>query len=303
MISGPKKNRLVFFGNERLVSGLESTDTPILRGLIEHGYDIAAIVAHHSDGTSRRGRPLEVAEVAREHSIPLLTPDRPSDIANELTSLESEAAVLVAYGRIVPQSVIDIFPKGIINVHPSLLPRYRGPTPLESPIISGDTESGVSIMQLSSKMDAGPVYAQQTIPVEETDTKFDLYRKASDTSCSLLLRTLPQILNGSLNATPQNDADASYCSLLSKQDGMLDPLTQTAVDAERRVRAYLGFPKSRLTVRQYPIIVTKAHVTTEQKTPLDVMFSDGNYLSIDELVAPSGKHMDAAAFLRGYAAS
>lgn len=302
MTSGQTKTRLVFFGNERLVSGIKQTNASILRGLIDQGYDIAAIVAHHTDAKSRNARQLEVAVIAEENAIPLLTPKNPLECYDELAAMHADAAILVAYGRIIPQKLIDLFPRGIINVHPSLLPHYRGSTPLEAPILHGDTTSGVSIMQLTAAMDAGPVYAQASFPIEPIDTKFDLYEKATVLATKLLLDALPKILDGSLLPATQNDADASYCPLLSKADGYLSPTTQTATEAERCVRAFLGFPKSRLTVLGHQIIITKAHLASQQKTPLDVMFSDGAYLSIDELTAPSGKTMNAEAFLRGYAA-
>lgn len=302
MNSGPTKIKIVFFGNERLVSGLKSTEAPILSGLIERGYDIVAIVAHHTDTASRGNRPLEVATIATAHGIPLLTPRNPTDIYDQLAGFNANIAVLVAYGRIIPQAVIDLFPKGIVNIHPSLLPTYRGSTPIEAPILNDDTKSGVSIMSLAAKMDAGPVYAQAEFDVSPTDNKFDIYHKAAALSASLLFDTLPDILDDSAQATPQDESQATYCPLLTKADGTLDPETQTATDAERRVRAFLGFPKTRLTVLGHQIIVTEAHVTLEQKTPLDVMFSDGKYLTIDSLIAPSGKTMSADAFLNGYAA-
>lgn len=302
MSSGKISPKLVFFGNERLVSGLTSTDAPMLRGLIDRGYKIVAIVAHHSDTKSRNGRPLEVAEIAKQHDILLLTPDKPAEIREQLIALQAEAAILVAYGRIVPQSIIDIFPQGIINIHPSLLPHYRGPTPIESPIVNGDTSSGVSIIQLSAKMDAGAIYTQQSFAIAPTDTKFDVYKKAATLGATLLFDSLPKILDSSLIPKKQNEADATYCQLLSKEDGVLDPTKMTASEADRRVRAFLGYPKTRLTVLDHSVIITKSHVTDHQKASLDVKFSDGDYLAIDELVAPSGKKMSAAAFLNGYAA-
>lgn len=293
---------LLFFGNERLVSGLTKTDAPILQGLIDRGYTIKAVISHHSDGQSRNNRSLEVADIATAHGIPVLLPNRPTDTADQIASYNADAAILVAYGRIIPQSIIDLLPLGIINIHPSLLPKYRGPTPIESAIINGDHETGVSIMQLSSGMDSGPVYGQATIPLTGTETKFDLYERVAGTSSELLFSLLPQILDGSLTPIKQNDADASYCQLLSKADGVLDLSTLSAVDADRRVRAYLGFPKTKLTLLGQDCIITKSHVEQQQKTPLDVVCRDGAFLSIDELIAPSGRHMNAASFLNGYAA-
>jgi methionyl-tRNA formyltransferase len=293
---------IIFFGNERLVSGLKTTNAPVLTSLIEHGYHIAAVVSHHTDGASRNNRELEVAQIAKEHNIPVLLPNRPADIKEQLIGLEADAAVLAAYGRIIPQSVIDIFPKGIINIHPSLLPKYRGPTPIESAIENGDSQTGISIMQLSAGMDEGPVYAQTIIPLHDTETKFELYNQLADKSAGLLLDILPSILDGSLQPQPQDNAHATYCQLLTKADSRLEPSTLNAAQAERRVRAHLVFPKTKLTVLNHDIIITKAHVSGQKKTPLDILCQDGAFLSIDELIAPSGRRMDGEAFLRGYAA-
>lgn len=293
--------KIIFFGNERLVSGLPSSDAPILRGLIDAGYDIVAIVSHHTEAKSRNARPLEVAELAQQHKIPLHLPEKPLDIYAELVAYNADAAILVAYGRIIPQKVIDIFPLGIINVHPSLLPKYRGPTPIESPILNGDDSTGVSIMLLTAGMDEGPVFVQDAFPIEATDTKFEIYERAKKLSCRLLLEVLPAILDKTLTPTAQDHTKATYSSLLNKADGVLDPLLMTATQAERMVRAYLGFPKTRMVINETPIIVTKAHTSDEERTLLDVTFSDGVILSIDEVIAPSGKRMDAASFLRGYA--
>jgi methionyl-tRNA formyltransferase len=293
---------LIFFGNERLVSGLPSTDAPILRALVAEGYKIAAVVSHHSDSQSRNNRELEVAVVAREHNIPVLLPDNPADISEQLQAMNADAAVLVAYGRIIPQAIIDIFPNGIINIHPSLLPVYRGSTPVESAIENGDTESGVSIMKLTSTMDAGPIYAQSKIVLNGTETKFDLYSKLIPTSVALLLSTLPSIIDGSLQPQPQNESKVTYSKLLSKSDSLLDTANYSAQQCERLVRAHLGFPKTKTTALGHDIIITKAHVVSEAKTALDLKCSDDMYLSIDKLVAPSGRTMNATAFLNGYTA-
>ena len=103
----PQSKTLLFFGNERLVSGLKATNAPVLRALIKNGYTIAAVVSHHTDGQSRSNRPLEVAEVAEEHGIPVLLPNKPAEIIDTLAHFKADAAILVAYGRIIPQRIID----------------------------------------------------------------------------------------------------------------------------------------------------------------------------------------------------
>ncbi len=294
-----KSKTLVFFGNERLVSGLKVTNAPILHSLINEGYNISAIVAHHRDSKSRTNRPLEVASIAKKYNIALLTPSHLPEIYDKLISLNAEAGVLVAYGQIIPQNIIDIFPKGIINIHPSLLPKYRGPTPIEATIANGDKKAGVSIMKLVTSMDKGPIYKQASISLKGNETKFDLYNTIIKKSTHLLLSTLPDILNESLKPLPQDSKNATYCALFTKKDSELD--LSSSKKAERLVRAHLGFPKSKVTIKGMPIIVTESHVTHTPKTLLDLKCKDGTFLSVDKLIAPSGKTLSAQDFLRGYA--
>jgi methionyl-tRNA formyltransferase len=292
---------LVFFGNERLLTGLASTDAPILSGLIDQGYNVAAVVAHYNESKSRDKRPLEVAAIAEEHDIPVLLPDGPADIYDQLAAFHADAAVLVAYGRIVPQNIIDLFPLGIINIHPSLLPKYRGSTPIESAILNGDTTTGVSIMSLSAKMDAGPVYDRVEIPLSSAETKFEAYEKISKAGSTLFFEILPSILSGELKPQPQV-GQPIYCQLLTKADALPDVSKYTAIELDRRVRANLVFPKTKMTVAGHLVIVTKAHVVESTESPLNIACKDATYLHIDELIAPSGRTMNAAAFLNGYAA-
>ena len=290
-------DRIIFFGTEAF-----SADA--LRALIASNFNVVAVVTK-PDQPKGRGHKLTeplVKTIAREHDIPVWQPTKLADVAEQITSLQPVAGVLVSYGKIIPQSIIDLFTPGIINVHPSLLPRYRGPSPIEAAIMHRDNQTGVTIMQLSAAMDAGPIYAQRIIPLDHTETKPALYATLSRIGNQLLIDTLPDILSGALTPTPQNDADATYCSLLSKQDGLLDPADLTAVQAEARVRAFLGFPRTRLPLGDQTliIIITRAHVSKTAETPLSVQFSDGNYLTPAELIAPSGKTMTAEAFLRGH---
>ena len=288
-------DRIIFFGTEAF-----SADA--LRALIASNFNVVAVVTK-PDQPKGRGHKLTeplVKTIAREHDIPVWQPTKLADVAEQITSLQPVAGVLVSYGKIIPQSIIDLFTPGIINVHPSLLPRYRGPSPIEAAIIHHDNQTGVTIMQLSAAMDAGPIYAQRIIPLDHTETKPALYATLSRIGNQLLVDTLPDILSGALTPTPQNDADATYCSLLSKQDGLLDPADLTAVQAEARVRAFLGFPRTRLPLGDQTLIITRAHVSKTAETPLSVQFSDGNYLIPDELIVASGKTMPAEAFLRGH---
>jgi methionyl-tRNA formyltransferase len=287
--------KIIFFGTEDF-------SLTALTGLIEAGYTIAAVVTK-PDSKKGRGQQLvapAVKVLATRHNIPVWQPEKLTDIADDIRALGSVTGVLVSYGKIVPQSIIDLFTPGIVNVHPSLLPRYRGPSPIESAIKNGDATTGVSIMQLSARMDAGPVYTAKEHPLLGTETRPELYHALADVGTNLLLESLPAIIDGSLQPTPQDEDNASYCQLLEKSSANLDLTTLTASEAERIVRAHIGFPKSKVTVAGHTIIITKAHVSQHQKTPLDLVCQDGAYLSVDELVAPSGRQMSGDAFLRGY---
>jgi methionyl-tRNA formyltransferase len=294
--------KILFFGNERLVSGLAKTDAPVLNGLIERNYDVRAIISHHSDSKSRNNRELEVAKIGEKHHISVLLPNRPTDIIEDIKSFDADIAILVAYGRIIPQRIIDLFPKGIINIHPSLLPKYRGPTPIESAILNGDTETGVSIMLLTAGMDSGPVFGQTRLPLSGVEDKFEIYHKLSKAGADLLFHLLPSIINGSLQPKQQDGTKATYCKLLTKEEAWLNPSSLTALEANQRVRAFLNFPKTKITILGHTTIITKAHVSTVQSTPLDIKCQDGAFISIEELIAPSGRRMSAKAFLQGYAA-
>ncbi|HEX7484361.1 MAG TPA: methionyl-tRNA formyltransferase [Candidatus Saccharimonadales bacterium] len=289
--------KIIFFGTEDF-------SLTALTGLIEAGYTIAAVVTK-PDSKKGRGQQLvapAVKALATRHNIPVWQPQTLTDIIDDVRALGQVTGVLVSYGKIVPQSIIDLFTPGIINVHPSLLPKYRGPSPIESAIKNGDKVTGVSIMQVSARMDAGPVYTAKEHALQGTETRPELYHALADIGTNLLLESLPGITNGSLHATPQNEAAASYCQLLEKNSTNLDLSTLTAPQAERIIRAHIGFPKSKLTIDGNTVIIIKSHISDQQKTPLDVLCQDGAYLSIDELIAPSGRQMTSEAYLRGYAA-
>lgn len=286
---------IVFFGTEEhsLIA---------LRGLVESGMPVAAVVTK-PDAAKGRGKKLTSPAVkvyAEEHNIPVWQPTKLKDIAEGIQELNNPVGILVSYGKIIPKKTLELFTPGIINVHPSLLPKYRGPSPIESAIVNRDNKTGVTIMCLVSAMDAGPIYLQVPYALDFTETKPELYDTLFTLGTNLLISKLSAILSGELQPIPQDDNDASYCALLSKEDGNLDLTALTPGEAEARVRAYLGYPRTRVTIGEYNIIVTKAHGVMTQKTPLDLECANGAFLSIDELIAPSGKTMSANDFLRGY---
>jgi methionyl-tRNA formyltransferase len=299
--------KILFFGNERLATGVRTT-APALRGLIAHGYEVpAVIVAQSLGGKSRRERELEIAAVARQHNIPLLSPSDLTDAKHELASFGAEAAVLIAYGKIIPPAVLDLFPAGIINIHPSLLPAHRGSTPLESVILDDVRETGVSLMRLSEKMDAGPLYAQKIVALSDHETKQALADQLSAIGTDMLLQNLPAILDGSLEPGAQNEAGATYDHLITKPDGQID-WAKPATRLEREIRAYAGWPRSRAKLGNLDVIITQAHVGTGAGKPGELqienqqlgIYTSENLIIIDSLIPLGKKEMPSAAFLAGY---
>jgi methionyl-tRNA formyltransferase len=274
-----------------------------LKNLVGSGYYIAAVVTK-PDSKSGRGQQLEmpaVKEFALKNNIEVWQPEQVSEINEEIKKLGSDVTgVLVSYGKIIPSSTIDLFKPGIINVHPSLLPKYRGPTPIESAILNGDSITGVSVMKLTPGMDDGPIYGQIVHQLSGGETRVSLRKSLADAGTMTLITLLPNILDGLIQPIPQNDSDAIYCKLLSKNDSLLNPDKVTAIEAERQIRAFLEFPKSKIDVLGHTVVVTKAHISDEQKSSLDIKCSDGNILAIDELIAPSGNKITAREFINGY---
>ena len=289
-----QSSRLVFFGTEDF-SGVS------LKKLITSGQNVVAVVTKPDTprGRGQQLMPPGVKKIASQHKIPVLQPEKISDIADTVAKFKPTHGILVAYGKIIPQSFIDLFPGGIINLHPSLLPKYRGPSPIESAIINGDKKTGVSLMLLTSKMDAGPVFAQKEYPLEPSTNRLELYQQLSEFGAQFLDDKLDKILAGDIQPTAQQDKDATYCKLLTKSDGFID-WEAPAAQIEKQVRAFLGFPRSQASVFGHNVIVTKARLASSASDGDLVVKCGQGYLEIQELVAPSGKTISGEAFLRGY---
>lgn len=297
--------QVIFFGNERLATGV-TTELPVLKALLSSGYQVPAIVvAQGTVGSSRKERPLEILAFAEAHSIDLLY-----DL-DAIGSYHADAGVLAAYGKLVPEAIIKSLPGGIVNLHPSLLPLHRGPVPIEATILAGDSQTGVSLMQLSATMDTGPVYIQASVELNGQETKQQLADELGSLGAKLLSENLSAILDGSLAATPQNDSLATYDKRLTKSDSWLDA-QKPAEQLAREVRAYAGWPRSRLTIAslQLDITVTSARVldVPSHGRAGDIFVTDrllclqtaSGVLALDRLIPVGKAEMSATAFLAGY---
>lgn len=286
---------IIFFGTEDF-------SLTALQALVEADFSIGAVVTKPD---TKRGRHQTltapaVKTYALAHHIPVWQPTALRDIAADIQRFDRPVGVLVSYGKIIPQSIIDLFQPGIINLHPSLLPLYRGPSPIEAVIRNRDQQTGISLMLLSAAMDAGPVYTQVPYQLSGHETQDELYHTLGCIGAKVLVEQLPRILDGTLQPHTQDDSNATYTHLLRKADGTIDPQHHNAAEAEAMVRAYASYPRARLAIGTHQCIITAAHIAHTNDAPLCQRCADGLYLSIDELIAPSGKRLTAREFIRGY---
>lgn len=297
-------NQVIFFGNEKLATGVD-TQALAFKGLIDAGYRITALII--SQKPSRDTDKLEVVRLAKQAGIEVKSFAKLKDSIEEIKEYKAEIAVLAAYGKIVPKEIINIFNRGIINIHPSLLPKHRGPIPIESVILDGDTETGVSIMDLAPEMDAGPIYAQRSIKITGKETKQELANILDKLGSEMLLDCLDRILTDDLTAEPQPEIGAKYDSLISKDDGFLNFEQEWSL-IERKIRAYHNWPRARYQIADIQISIQSAHIVERSGEPgtyieyegsLAIYCKDG-LVVIDEMTPAGSKPMSSKSFLLGY---
>ena len=301
----PSAIRTVFMGSPEFA-------LPSLRALVEAGYDMRLAVTQPDRRAGRGGRMRapEAKVEAQRLGVPVFQPQsfRDPEAVAELARVEPDLIVVAAYGRILPRAVLDLPRHPVVNVHPSLLPRWRGPSPVAAAILAGDQETGVSIMELVPEMDAGPVLAARPFPIAPTDTTGALEARLANEGAGLLVETLPTWLDGDLRAVPQDESLVTVCPLLAKGDGHLSA-GMTAREAERAVRAYDPWPGAFVTYSGDRLGIWRAHVgdAGEELVPGDltvlagkpaVAFREG-VLVLDEVQRSGSRRVSGEAFLNG----
>jgi methionyl-tRNA formyltransferase len=212
--------------------------------LVERGFSPALVV---SSPDARRGRgmtltPSETSAYAKEQKLPLLTPEKLDAAAlEEIRSYGCDFAIVVAYGKIFPQSLIDAFPKGAVNVHYSLLPKYRGASPVEAALLAGDSVTGVAVQKMAKKLDAGDILAAREVAILPEETTRELRPRLIREGAELLADILPAFAEGTLPAIPQDEAHATHSGKISKEEGLLD-LNDDARLNWNKYRAYAESP-------------------------------------------------------------
>jgi len=278
--------------------------------LAQHHELIAAVT--QPDRPAGRGRAITQSPVKRaalEHSIPLLQPRRINDpaVLPLLRELKPDVIVVAAYGQILSPAILELPPHGCVNVHASLLPRWRGAAPVHAAILHGDAQSGVSIMKMDPGLDTGPIISQRQIPIILDETGGDLSSRLAALGAELLDETLIPYSLGELQPVPQNDNQATHAPLLKKSDGLLD-WRKTAIELDRQVRAFEPWPGSFFHWKQRRITVRKAHSQSCESAnsarviltgELPAVGTSAGLLVLD-ILQPAGRtSMPADTFLRG----
>jgi len=283
----------------------------ILQSLITQSDHTVRQVFTRPDRPAGRGKKLSaspVKQLALSHSLPFLQPDSANDIDCDRLS-EIDAMIVVAYGLLLPERVLQAPRFGCINVHTSLLPRWRGAAPIQRAIQAGDTETGVSIMQMDSGLDTGPVLNQARCPIETTDTTGSLHDKLAPLGAECLLDTLDALARNAISATPQDESEACYADKINKPEADLD-WRQPADQLERTIRAFNPSPVAHTELNGQPLRIWSACVVdtdcqappgillTENKRVIDVCTGKG-VLRLLQIQPPGKKPLNAESFLNG----
>lgn len=292
--------KVAFFGTPAFAA-------EFLKGLIaDPAFEVVAVVTQPDEPVGRKkiltAPPVKV--VALEHNLPVYQPTKlkGENFKDLLKKSGAEVGVVVAYGRILPEGLLSSLQLGCVNVHPSLLPKYRGPSPIIAAIANGDKETAVTIMKLVQEMDAGPILAQSIFPVSDDETQESLTKKVVDVGVPLLIETLKKYRSGEIEPKEQDHTQATFCKLLTRQDGVID-WAEPAEVIERKIRAYNPWPGT----SSEGLKIFRAQLAGLSLSPGEQRAENGKLfigtstqaLEILELQPAGGKRMTAADYLRG----
>ena len=247
-----KPNSILFMGTPQFAA-------EALRGLVWVNMNIVGVVCR-PDEKSGRGSlltPPATKIEAEKHGLPVFQPQNKAELTEIVQKLQPELIVVAAYGMIVPQTVLDVPKYGTLNIHGSLLPKYRGASPITEAILNGDKETGITIIKMSLGMDEGDIIATYKLPISDEDTTTTLTEKMSKLGAKAIVETVPDWIANELTEIPQNDADATYCRKIVKEDGHID-WNKPAEQIERMVRAYQPWPTAYTFINDMRIKILKA---------------------------------------------
>jgi methionyl-tRNA formyltransferase len=285
-----------------------------LQGLIDARYDVALVLTQpdRPAGRGLRESPGAVKQLALRQCLTVAQPQtlrNNEEFFAQLRWAAAQAMVVAAYGLIVPSAMLDLFPAGCINIHASLLPRWRGAAPVQRAILAGDRETGISIMRMEQGLDTGPVYLTRTLPILPDDTAGSLHDRLAALGARCIVEALPQIANGALAPAPQSTGGITYAHKITKSEAAID-WRRDALDVDRQVRAFNPFPGAFSLLRSEPVKIWHAVPGAGgQGAPGEILGCgpDGvdvacgrGVLKITGLQKAGGRRLTAAEFLHGW---
>lgn len=290
---------------------------PPLAALVKAGYEVAAVITQ-PDKPKGRGKtlmPTPVKEEAMKHEIPVYQPVKVRDpeFVEILRELAPDIIIVAAFGQIIPKTILDLPKFGCINIHASLLPKYRGAAPIQQAVIDGEKESGVTIMRMGTGLDTGDMISRIVVPIEAEETGGSLFDKLAQAGAGLLIETLPSIENGTANYEKQpEESPTPYAAMITKKMGLMD-FSKSAEELERLVRGLNPWPSAYTFLNGKTLKVWKSTVekgvnggkaapgtiTVVDKAGIHVACGE-NTLVLREVQLEGKKRMETDAFLRGY---
>lgn len=297
------EQRIVFMGTPSFASN-------ILKGLYEAGFNIVGVVSQPDKEVGRKRvlTPSEVKKMAIELNIPVVTPNKIRKEYEEVLAFKPDLIITSAYGQIIPSEILDYPKYKCINTHGSLLPKYRGGAPIQTAIINGETETGMTIMYMNEKMDEGDILMQESIDIDIRDTNTTLFNKLSDLSLKMLLEFLPRLFNGDINPIKQNNDEATYSPNLSKEIEHIY-FNEDTLKVYNHIRGLLDNPGAYFIIKDKKYKIEKAFFEYSDNTcACKFVGLENDYLRIDcnngfikiYQIKPEGKNsMDAKSFFNG----
>lgn len=293
-----------------IFAGTPDFSVPVLQALLVSVHDVVAVYTQpdRPAGRGRRLKPGPVKQLAEDNGIPVYQPTSLKDSAaqTELAALQPDLMVVVAYGLLLPQAVLDAPRLGCVNLHASILPRWRGAAPIQRAILAGDSESGVCLMQMEAGLDSGPVLAEVRTPIAGDETGGSLHDRLSQMAAGLLAKHLDDLNDGRLQPVIQDESQVTYARKLDKGEANID-WQQDARVIERQVRAFNPWPVAQAQYENKSLRIWNARamdssdglpgtVVAAGKQGIDIACGHG-CLRLLEIQLPGGKRLDAAAFL------
>ncbi len=285
---------------------------PTLQTLLDRKENVIAVFTQpdRPKGRGQKLQPPPVKELAQVHQIPVFQPPkvRAPEVLDQIRALQPDLIVVVAFGQILPQALLDIPPQGCINVHASLLPRYRGAAPLNWCIVNGEHETGVTTMLMDAGLDTGPMLLRKSTPIGPEEDILSLHDRMAALGAALLGETLDNLQAGRITPQPQDDSQSCYAPLLKKEHGLID-WSRPATAIHNQVRGLAVWPGAVTWLEQAPLKLYRTSVANGSGAPgtviaagkngIEVACGEGSLL-IKELQAAGSKRMEAASFLAGH---